>query len=240
MQDLNEAIAASNLRGLPPTAIEALTADARRVDVPAGTTYRHVGDDSAHIELVVSGFVRIFVTAPDGRSLTIRYARPGALMGVWSLYGTGQSMPGSIQALVDTELLVLEPGTVRRLATMDLAVAGALLVELSERVWSFVNEIPWSAFGSVRQRVAQHLLDLASERQRDRDLMAPVTQQQLAEAVGSVREVVVRVLRELRQEGAIQTVPGGIVILDPDCLLADSDAGTKVPDGRTTGSPRSD
>src|SRR5688572_2411063 len=112
MQDLNEAIAASNLRGLPPTVIEALTADARRVDVPAGTTYRHVGDDRAHIELVVSGFVRIFVTAPDGRSLTIRYTRPGALMGVWSLYGTGQSLPGSIQALVDTELLIMEPATV--------------------------------------------------------------------------------------------------------------------------------
>ena len=240
MQDLNEAIAVSNLRGLSPAVIEALTADARRVDVPAGTTYRHVGDDRAHVELVVSGFVRIFVTAPDGRSLTIRYTRPGALMGVWSLYGTGQSLPGSIQALVDTELLIMEPATVRRLAAINLAVAGALLVELSERVWSFVNEIPGSAFGSVRQRVGQHLLDLASERQHDRDLVAPVTQQQLAEAVGSVREVVVRVLRELREEGAIQTVPGGIVILDPDCLLADKDAGTKVPDGRSNGTPRSD
>jgi DNA-binding IscR family transcriptional regulator len=41
-----------------------------------------------------------------------------------------------------------------------------------------------------------------------------VTVQELAEAIGSVREVVARTLRQLRMDGVIRTGPGGIVVLD--------------------------
>ena len=46
-------------------------------------------------------------------------------------------------------------------------------------------------------------------------LCAPISQQQLADAVGSVREVVARVLRELRDAGIVRGGARGIAILDP-------------------------
>jgi CRP-like cAMP-binding protein len=49
-------------------------------------------------------------------------------------------------------------------------------------------------------------------------LVARVNQQALADAVGSVREVVVRTLRELREEGTIRTSRDGIRILRPEAL----------------------
>src|SRR5262249_51524102 len=71
------------------------------------------------------------------------------------------------------------------------------------------------AFGSVKQRVATHLLDLASAQQRPEGrLVAHVSQQDLADAVGSVRAMVARVLRELRVSGAVATSPDHILILD--------------------------
>jgi CRP/FNR family transcriptional regulator len=45
-----------------------------------------------------------------------------------------------------------------------------------------------------------------------------VTQQSLADATGSVREVVARALRELRREGAVATADDGITVLDPTAL----------------------
>ena len=60
---------------------------------------------------------------------------------------------------------------------------------------SFIAEIPGSAFATVRQRVARHLLDLASATQLGSRLKVTISQQELADSVGSVREVVVRVLR---------------------------------------------
>ena len=215
------ALARSHFRGLPEDVAAELVEGARPIVVPAGSTFRAAGEAGPHLELLVEGFVRIFVTAPDGRSLTVRYFRRGALTGVASLFTPRFSMPGSIQALVDSELLALRPSAVIGLAERDLRVAHALINELSERVVRFVAEIPGSAFSTVRQRVARHLLDLASEQQHGQELVARVSQQALADASGSVREVVVRVLRELREEGVIQTSRAGIAILVPERLVVE-------------------
>lgn len=215
------ALARSHFGDLPDDLAAELVDGARRIRVDAGSTVRAAGEAGPHLELLVEGFVRIFVTAPDGRSLTVRYFRPGALSGVASLFTPSFSMPGSIQALVDSELLAFRPDAVIGLAERDNRVARALIDELSERVISFVAEIPGSAFSTVRQRVARHLLDLASEQQHGHELIARVSQQALADAVGSVREVVVRVLRDLRQERVIRTSRAGIAILAPERLIVE-------------------
>jgi CRP/FNR family transcriptional regulator len=126
--------------------------------------------------------------------MTVRYARPGALLGVATLYAR-VARPFDIQALSDTELLAFDPSVIRVRADKDPRVARALLKETSERVMSFVAEFSGHAFANVRQRLARHLLDLASDQQSPGALRAPVSQQELADAVGTAREVVVRVLR---------------------------------------------
>jgi CRP/FNR family transcriptional regulator len=143
-------------------------------------------------------------------------------MGVVSLFARPFSLPATIQAVTDTELLVMRASVVKRIAERDVRVANALLEELSERVLSFIGEIPGSVFSTIRQRVARHLLDLATESQDGSVLVASIDQQNLADAVGTVREVVVRSLREFRQEGMISTGRGGIVVLDAHRLAGAS------------------
>jgi CRP/FNR family transcriptional regulator, cyclic AMP receptor protein len=215
--DARTAIAASSLGSLPEEAIAELTAGAERQRIPARSTFHHEGEDAPHLELVLAGLIRVQVTAADGRTLTVRYARPGALLGVATLYAR-VARPFDIQALSDSELLAFRPTTVRACADRDPRVARALLTETSERVMSFVAEFSGHAFASIRQRIARHLLDLASDHQRPNELLAPVSQQELADAVGTVREVVVRVLREFREQGVVQTGRDGIVIRDPERL----------------------
>lgn len=212
---------ASHLGELPVDVLDDLMAGAVRVKIPAGSVIHREGEGAPHLKLVVSGIVRAFVSAPDGRTMTVRYCRPGALLGVMSLFTSGFAMPASVQALVDAEVLALSPGVARRAAAHDVRVSGAFLREQSERAMSFLYEVPGSAFATVRQRVARHLLDLASDGAPE--LVVSVTQQQLAEAVGTVREVVVRVLRELRTAGVIRTERNRIVIVDPARLIAEQD-----------------
>jgi CRP/FNR family transcriptional regulator, cyclic AMP receptor protein len=221
------ALSRSNLRDLPGDVLDELLAGAGRIRIPAGSVTHWEGEPAPFLELVISGVVRVFVTAPDGRTMTIRYCRPGALIGAPSLFASPYAMPAPTQALVDAELLRMSPTVARRAAKRDLRVATALLSEVSERVLSFVSEISGSAFATVRQRVARHLLDLASERlpepaseQRSgSELVVRVSQRELADAVGTAREVVVRVLRELRQEGIVWTGRDQIVIADPAQLI---------------------
>lgn len=228
------ALAASSLARLPAPAVQRLITGARLVRTPAGSVTHREGEAAEHVELVVDGLVRVFVTAPDGRTLTVRYCRRGALVGVVSLYATGFRMPAGIQAVVDAQLLYLRPDVVHRAAAEDPRVADALLRELADRVLCFVHEITGSAFTSVRQRVARHLLDLAAQESSvtrgPPPLVVAVSQRQLAEAVGTVREVVVRVLRDLRDAGVIRTHPDHIDVLDP-VRLSRLQGGTSVPAG---------
>ncbi len=221
--DARAAIRASYLGSLPAEVMAELSGAASRVDVAAGSIFHREGDTVAHLELVLAGVARIYVSAPDGRTMTIRYCRSGALIGAVSLFSSRFWLPATIQAVTDARLLVLPAARVRQAAERDVRVARVLLDELSERALSFLGEIP-NAFATVRQRVARHLLDLASDRHTGQGLVAPIGQQELADAVGSVREVVVRVLRELREEGVVRTERRRIVLLEPERLAGEAAA----------------
>ena len=214
-----DALAMSRLGALPADVLSAVLAGATPVTIPARSTVRPVAGKAPHLELVVSGLVRIQVAAPDGRALTVRYCRRGALMGVATLYAEAVR-PFTIQALTESELLRLDPSRVVWHARSDPRVANALLAETSERVMTFIAEFSGHAFGTVRQRIARHLLDLAVVGPRSEEFAASISQQELADAVGTVREVVVRVLRELRTLGCVRTRRDGIVIVDPERLSA--------------------
>lgn len=224
--DVRLALTASHLGELSAELLDELLIDAVRVAIPPGAVLHPEGESAPHLELVVSGVVRVYVGAPDGRTMTVRYCRPGALIGVASLFAPGFALPAAVQALTHSEVLRMSTLLVRRASEREVRVARALLGEQSERAMSFLFEVPGGAFGTVRQRVARHLLDLASEDARGSGpdggaLVVRVSQQALSEAVGTAREVVVRVLRQLREAGIVRTGRDGIVLVDPGRLAAE-------------------
>lgn len=204
---------------MPSDVLERLLTGAVQTVIRPGSVMHREGEDTAHLELVISGAVRVLVTSPDGPTLTIRYCRPGALLGAMSLFSPDFAMPATVQALVEARVLRTDPAVVRSLVRQP-DVAQAMLLELSERAKGFLHEIPGNAFGSVRQRVVRHLLDLASEDgTTDGELVVSVSQQDLADAAGTAREVVVRILRELREDGLVRTGREQIVLTDVGRLV---------------------
>jgi CRP/FNR family transcriptional regulator len=129
----------------------------------------------------------------------------------------------AVQALAPSSLFRIDARTFTQAARQDARVAWAVAEELNRRLYDTLQQAAINAFGSVRQRVAAHLLDLASTQQRPQGrLVAQVSQQELADAVGSVREVVARVLRDLRLAGLVATAPDSVLIVDPARLHRES------------------
>jgi CRP/FNR family transcriptional regulator len=216
-QSTRMAIGASALALFPARALERLLSDAVRLDIPAGTVpYR--GGDAPRVGLVISGLVRVYLTSPEGRQMTIRYARPGELLGVPAM--VGGPVESSVQAVTDCSVLMLNPTTLAAPAKTEAGIAWALAQEVARRLADLSAIITGVAFGSIRERTASHLLELAAQQQHDRTLVARVTQQEIADAVGSVREVIARALQRLQGEGLIKTTADGVVILDPAGLYA--------------------
>jgi CRP/FNR family transcriptional regulator, cyclic AMP receptor protein len=124
----------------------------------------------------------------------------------------------AVQALADSGLFRIDQRILTTAGRRDAAVAWALAEELNRRLYEALQQTAVNTFGSVRQRIAGHLLDIASAEQRPNGkLIAPVTQK-LADAVGSIREMVARVLRDFRRSGLVATGTDRVRVLDPEGL----------------------
>ncbi len=198
------------LARLPPGAAEALLGEAVRLDLPPGAViYRD--DEAPRVIVVVAGVIRLFMGDPDGRQVTVLYAHPGDVLGL--ALTLGGPAPVSIQAVSGASVLALRVDTLRAMVAADPVVARTCAEELSRELFRAFDEVAANAFRTVHQRVARHLLDLATPDAGR--LAAQVSQQEVADAVGSVREVVARALHELREMGVIQTFRDKIIVLDP-------------------------
>ena len=216
---MRAAIEHSFLAELPAATLERLLAGAVLEAVTAGTTTYRAGGEPRP-SLIVSGLFRSYFAGPDGRQVTVRYAREGDVLGIVAAHGG--PAPLHVQALTDAERLRLDSDTLRDIAKHDPDVAWAILGELTNTVYDLWHELAATAFASVPQRVARHLLEIAAREQEAEGgtLVAHVSQQELADLVGSVREVVARALRELRDESIVRVTRGGIEVLDPTLLAS--------------------
>jgi CRP/FNR family cyclic AMP-dependent transcriptional regulator len=198
---------------LPIATIESLVEGGRIADFRAGLTL-YAEADAAGLALILDGLLRVYMHASDGRQVTVRYVRPGDLLGVPAL--VGGPAPVFVQAVVSGQAFFFDADRVRHAARDGAAIAWAFAEESVHRLYDVLEELAGNTFASVRQRVVRHLLDLAASRSAsDGRLTAFVSQQDLANSVGSVREVVARVLAELRAERLVRTSPGLVEILDP-------------------------
>jgi CRP/FNR family transcriptional regulator len=198
---------------LPAGTIEPLTEGGRVVEFPAGHVV-YTEADPERLAVVLQGLLRVYMHASDGRQVTVRYVRSGDLLGVPAL--VGGPAPVFVQAVAAGAAFFFDVSRVKRAAHQDASLAWALAEESVHRLYDALEELAGHAFASVRQRVARHLLDLAAARPAGSGrLTVLVSQQNLANSVGSVREVVTRVLAEFRAERLVTTAPGRVEILDP-------------------------
>jgi CRP-like cAMP-binding protein len=131
---------------------------------------------------------------------------------------TAAGLTAAAQALVDSTILLLSPQTFDDLAQTDLTVARVSIEGLRNSITTSVALVAENVLWPLRQRVARHLLDLAV---RDGDkVVVPSTVQTIADATGTVREVVTRLLRELRNEGLIGRTQGTLTLLNLSAIHA--------------------
>jgi CRP-like cAMP-binding protein len=75
------------------------------------------------------------------------------------------------------------------------------------------------AFMDLRQRVSHQLVEIAFRQPAGSALVAEVSQQDLADLVGSPRTSIARILADLREEGIVRTLPRGIQVVRPERLV---------------------
>ncbi len=222
----NQAIGTSIVRIMPAGLLELLSpADrdlvlegSRRFLYPAGAVALFGGSSRLAI-IVESGLIRLFVQSADGKQASIDYLHPGDTYAILELLGPPEAV--HLQAIEESTVIVLDAATLNRLGTTNLAVAAAAIRVLGEVANHHIRIIAVRSLGSMRERLAFDLLERGCRAQlQGGSLVFSVTHEQLAGSIGSTREVVTRILGDLRSSGVVATSPGRIEVLTAARLTA--------------------
>ena len=185
----------------------------RYAHVP-GTIALRPGIGAHRLFIIEHGLVRIFWSGYDGRQATVAYLHARELVGAIGIVGPSPNT--SAQLVVESTVVELQVALARRLFTSEVEVADALAIHLAAQLRNAFRLIAVRSLGTIRERLCYDILDRACRTQlMNGRLEVRATHADLADAIGSSREVVTRALRELRGAGVLETSPRMIRVGDP-------------------------
>jgi CRP/FNR family transcriptional regulator len=209
---------ASFLSSVPLPVVEALAAAATPRRAAAGEIVFLEGDPVAGLYLIESGAVRISRFSKEGREYTLHMLGRGDTFNDVAALDGGPN-PASAMAHTDALLWRVARDDLRRLAVQHPELAWALIENIAGRARHLVDVVQNLAMRNVRGRLARLLLDQAEAAERG-ESPTLMTQEEMANQLGTVREVVGRALRSLAADGVLQVDRHRIVITDRVRLMA--------------------
>lgn len=201
--DRYEALQRSVFGAVPEPELRRLAGEVRESRLLAGHLLYE-----PEVTVVTAGLLRAFIGDGTGRQITIAYIRPGHTLGLTHL--AGRRYPVAFQASEDSRLLVIGNERALQLHSAYPALGWATVRELSAYFNDLAIELASHAFGSLRQRLASHLLALTVGDGTDQ----PVHLGLLVTAVGSAREVISRTLGPLVADGTLHIDASGVTVTD--------------------------
>ncbi len=218
------------LGALPPAVLaDLLACQAHHLHVPAGQHLFDEGSPCAGFPLLLDGEVRVARGSPGGRSLELYRVGVGELCvaSTASLFGQ-RPLVAHGRTSVPSELVVLSPAAFERCCETP-AFRRHVFGIFGDRLADLMTLVEAVAFQRVDQRLAAALLGHGPVRQ--------VTQQALADELGTVREIVSRLLKRFERAGWIRLGRERIELRDAGALRRHAAGESATPPGTPPTTP---
>lgn len=204
-------------RELAPDTFRALTPLLRMEGHPAGEILLLDGQHYRSLYLVARGVTSHSQISAEGREHVLSYPGPGRFLNLLQTIDGGPQ-PGSILSVTDVDLYSLPEAAFCDLLAHrpDLGLAVALVLASENRRLS--ETARGLALDPVRKRLAAFLLESAESTPPQQRW----TQDMIAAHIGTVRDVVGRILRDLIRDGLINKDHGQLVIIDREALMQEA------------------
>jgi CRP/FNR family transcriptional regulator, anaerobic regulatory protein len=200
-----------------------LATEAQVLTVPAGTQLFDEGAPCRGFPMVLSGGVRVARGSPGGRTLELYRVGPGELCVVSTscLFGHGNLVAHG-HATELTELVVLSRAGFERLVVHE-PFRRLVFDVFGERLADLMALAEALAFQRLDQRLAHALLGHGA--------VVALTHQALADELGTVREIVTRLLKRFEGEGWVRLARERVELLDPQALRTLAGGGLPTTSG---------
>jgi CRP/FNR family transcriptional regulator len=202
----------------PRAAVKVLADRAIERKFDTAQTIFRAGEAAVGLMVVMEGKVRV-VRRSGGRAQVVHVEKVGGTLGEVPMFAGG-GYPATAIAAEPTVCAVIDRQALAAALRSSPDAPFVLLERMAKRVRELVERLDRTALRPVSARVAEFLIARADARGRA-TIAIGMTQQQLAEELGTVREVIVRELQALRAAGLVRSLgPGRFEIVDAPALRA--------------------
>ena len=203
------------LRGLDARSIADLANASRVISVVKGDDVFLEGEGCRGMFLLLTGTVKVYRSGASGREQIIAVEQAGAVIAELPLMD-GQAYPASCAALTDSSLLLVPRDAFEEILRRKPELALGVLRVLGERLRHLVALVDELSLLEVPQRLAKYLLEVSGR--RGPEFTLSLSNQEIANRLGTVREIVSRNLHRFEQQGSISIEGRRIRILDEQAL----------------------
>jgi CRP/FNR family transcriptional regulator len=192
---------------------------------PKGTTLFGEGHKPRGIYVLCDGRVKISIASADGKTLVLRIARPGDLLGL-SANLTGQPYAATAETLERCRIDFVSRDDLMRLIARDRKGYVAVIEELSRRLSGLVDHTRLLFLsGSASEKLARLLLNWCDEHGKRTNqgirIKPGLTHEEIAQMIGTSRETVTRVFNQLKRNHLVQAVDGDLLVRNRSALLVE-------------------
>lgn len=181
-------------------------------------TIFHEKETGESLFVILHGRVKVAIFGDDGKEVTLSTLSEGEFFGEMSVLDQ-DPRSATVIAEEDCELLSLQRDDFKRALEVDPGMSASLIQVLAARLRKANHQISTLALLDVYGRVARLIQELAEEegkRLKDgRIVIRRPTHMDIAHRIGSSRETVTRMMRDLEESGYIET-QGRQIFLRPD------------------------
>ena len=177
-----------------------------------GETVFSQGDACEHVFYIQSGGIKLSVMSKNGREAVVAMLGPGDFFGEGCLAGQPVRM-GSATAITPSVIMLVGKGKMVRLLHKQHAMSDRFISHMLSRNIRIEEDLIDQLFNSSEKRLARTLLLLARYGKQDKPhrVLPKVSQEVLAEMVGTTRSRVNFFMNKFRKMGFIE-YNGGIKI----------------------------
>jgi CRP-like cAMP-binding protein len=190
--------------------------------IEKGTFLYQEGSDAKEVFIIQSGKVQISKITPDGRELTLRLCSTGELIGELSMFCPSSKYILNAKVVEGGEVAVIYKDELERRLETDSALALEFMKWESLQNRKTQTKFRDLVLNGKKGALYSTLIRLSNSygKQTDTGIMIdlPMTNQELANFCGTSREVVNRMLSELRKKHALSIDKGIITIHDLNYL----------------------
>ncbi len=201
----------ATFRGLREDKLRALAAKAVTRSVLKNVVVITEGEFTRSLYMIISGKVKVYLTDENGKELVLDVKGPGEYFGEMVLDEGPRS--ASVMTLEPCQFAVITMADFRAALLEHPEIALQVITNLIRMTRGLNENVRSLALLDVYGRVARMLLDLAVEQGGHQVVQEKLTQQEMANKVGTSREVINRILRDLTTGGYIKIEDKKITIV---------------------------